>query len=63
MMEYTWLRHRQRMEEIESLARSRAMVRAGRADRVTSRAPLSLRRRIGYGIMRIGARIAAGAGA
>lgn len=63
MVEYALLRHRQRLEEIEALAWQLELARARRAQRDTRSSPISLRQRIGYRLMRIGARIAAQTGA
>jgi hypothetical protein len=63
MVEYAWHRHLQRTREIESLAHERALARATRERPSTRVSPGRIRRGIGYGLMRIGARIAAEAGA
>lgn len=57
-----WVRHSERMEEMASIARERELARAVRGAAGAGRPPVSIRRRIGYGLMRVGARIAAGAG-
>ncbi len=59
-----WLRHAERLEEVASFARERELKRAMRAASVPApaRAPFSVRRWIGSGLMRLGTRIAASAG-
>lgn len=64
MMEHglAWVRHAERLAEMESIARERELARAVRVAARFGRPSFSIRQRIGYGLIRVGRRIAAGAG-